>query len=296
MIVLLIAFGTQRSSLIRIGLVCLIIGFGIHTVGIAVRIVLAGRWPIHNQFESFIAIAWFATLVGFILMYARRQWLYGAAAAAVGGSALLLANTYPIPSNNVAQVAGILATSRILYIHVNMVLASYGLIALGFFLSVFYLIIHYTHGGNAIQFAATGLGVAANTNHSGEKSMALDQSATQQLNTSAVDSNTSGKHTLLRDLDRAQMVVLQLAFWILGTGILLGAYWADHAWGRWWAWDPKETWALITWIIYLIVIHIRFSVRNRGLATAWLSILGFVTMLWTYWGVNLLLAGLHSYA
>ena len=94
------------------------------------------------------------------------------------------------------------------------------------------------------------------------------------------------------------MVVLQIAFYGLGVGILLGAYWADHAWGRWWGWDPKETWALITWIIYLIAIHLRLSagVKNRGLTTAWLSVIGFGVMLWCYWGVNMLLAGLHSYA
>jgi ABC-type transport system involved in cytochrome c biogenesis permease subunit len=107
---------------------------------------------------------------------------------------------------------------------------------------------------------------------------------------------TTGRQRLLADLDQAQMIVLQLAFYLLGVGILLGAYWADHAWGRWWAWDPKETWALITWIVYLIVIHLRFAVQRRALVTAWLSIVGFFVMLWTYWGVNLLLAGLHSYA
>ena len=107
-----------------------------------------------------------------------------------------------------------------------------------------------------------------------------------------------GRARLLNDLDKAQMVVLQIAFYGLGVGILLGAYWADHAWGRWWGWDPKETWALITWIIYLIAIHLRLSagVKNRGLTTAWLSVIGFGVMLWCYWGVNMLLAGLHSYA
>jgi ABC-type transport system involved in cytochrome c biogenesis permease subunit len=101
---------------------------------------------------------------------------------------------------------------------------------------------------------------------------------------------------VLRELDQAQLLILQLAFWLLAAGILLGAYWANHAWGRWWGWDPKETWALLTWMIYLIAIHVRFGVQRRGLITAWLSVLGFVLMLWTYWGVNLLLSGLHSYA
>lgn len=102
----------------------------------------------------------------------------------------------------------------------------------------------------------------------------------------------------ISDLDTAQMTVLQLAFWTLGVGTLLGAWWADHSWGRWWAWDPKETWALITWIIYLIVIHVRMTIggSKKAVVTAWLSVLGFIVMLWTYFGVNLLLPGLHAYA
>ncbi|MFI4892684.1 MAG: cytochrome c biogenesis protein, partial [Phycisphaerales bacterium JB058] len=101
----------------------------------------------------------------------------------------------------------------------------------------------------------------------------------------------------LSDLHKAQLSVLQLAFWTLGVGTLLGAWWADHSWGRWWAFDPKETWALVTWIVYLIVIHVRFAgLKNPGLVTAWLSVIGFFIMLWTYFGVNLLLPGLHAYA
>jgi len=272
-ILLLIAFAVQRRWLIHAGVTLFLLGFAVHTLGITVRGLLAGRWPIHNQYESYIAVIWVAVLVGLILMFVKRQWLFGAAASAVGAAALLFANTVDIPSREVSQVAGILATSRILYIHVNMVLASYGLISLGLIMSLFYLGVYYTDGSGAARFAAAGLGEI------------------EADNTAPV-----GRQRILNDLDHAQMIVLQLAFWLLGVGILLGAYWADHAWGRWWAWDPKETWALITWIIYLMVIHLRLAVKRRGLVTAWMSVVGFCVMLWTYWGVNLLLAGLHSYA
>lgn len=101
----------------------------------------------------------------------------------------------------------------------------------------------------------------------------------------------------LDDLDRAQGVLLHLAFWTLGVGILLGAWWADSAWGRWWAFDPKETWALLTWVVYLGVIHVRVLARDRApTITAWLSVLGFLVTLWSYFGVNLLIPGLHAYA
>lgn len=277
-VLLLIALATGRRRLVTLGSAALVLGVLLHTAGIVVRMILADRnWlPLHNQYESFVALAWFGVLVGLALMLLRRQLIFGPAAAALGAASLMVAGFLPIPSNEIAPVAGILATSNILKVHVTIVLASYGLIALGFLISLCLLAVHYLGDRTSTAVAAAGLGVVA-----------LGDSDAAHL---------TGRQRLLADLDQAQMVVLQLAFYLLGVGILMGAYWADHAWGRWWAWDPKETWALITWIVYLIVIHLRFAVRRRALVTAWLSIVGFFVMLWTYWGVNLLLAGLHSYA
>ena len=103
---------------------------------------------------------------------------------------------------------------------------------------------------------------------------------------------------MLQDLPDPPVLHAKLAFWTLAVGLMLGAWWADHSWGRWWAFDPKETWALLTWIVYLAVIHLRFAVTGpkRALVTAWMSVFGFFVMLWTYFGVNLLLPGLHAYA
>ncbi len=289
-LILLMSFAGKRKGLINTGIGLLFVGIAIHTLCIAVRMALSGRWPIHNQYESYIFISWIAVVIGTVIMLYRKQWVFGAAAAALGTCTLLVANTVDIPSKDVGQVAGILATSRILYIHVNMVLVSYGLIALGFLLSSFYLVVHYTQGKGIVRYAQTSMG-------EGEMAMA-GGSAGGAVSGGDDDAEPKAgeKAGLLREIDHAQMVVFQLAFYILGVGILLGAYWADHAWGRWWAWDPKETWALITWIVYLIVIHVRFGVKNRGLTTAWLGLIGFFVMLWCYWGVNMLLAGLHSYA
>lgn len=101
----------------------------------------------------------------------------------------------------------------------------------------------------------------------------------------------------LERLDRAQVLLAQLSFITLAAGILLGAWWAHDAWGRWWGWDPKETWALITWLVYLVSIHWRATDRPpRPRRTAWLNIAGAVLALWSFFGVNLLFPGLHSYA
>ncbi|TVQ33699.1 MAG: hypothetical protein EA376_01590 [Phycisphaeraceae bacterium] len=274
-VALLLAFGTGRRWLISIGVATLAFAIILHTLGFGARWFIAERYPIQNQFESMIGVALGGAGVGFALMLVRRQWLYGAAAAGAGFLVLLTATETGVPGASIGREAAILNTSALLKYHVTTVLISYGLITLGFFISSLYLLTHYTARGKAARdaaaLAAKGLGIE--------------------------DESVAGPQRVLADLDRAQLTVLQLAFWTLGVGVLLGAWWADHSWGRWWAFDPKETWALITWIVYLIVIHARIGLtRNRGLVTAWLSVLGFFVMLWTYFGVNLLLPGLHAYA
>ena len=100
-------------------------------------------------------------------------------------------------------------------------------------------------------------------------------------------------------LDACNLVVLQLAFLVLGVAIILGAVWADFSWGRPWGWDPKETFALVTWIVYLIVLHVRLVTKTPDSRAAWtsaLSVVGFFVMLFNWIGVNYFLVGLHSYA
>ncbi|MCC6907975.1 MAG: cytochrome c biogenesis protein CcsA [Phycisphaerales bacterium] len=280
LVALLIAFGTGRITLQRLGVGLLLAGLAIHLTGFVIRWVLAERIPIQNQFESMWGLSLGACLFATITMFVRRQPIFGVAAAGVGFLALMAATLKGIPGADIGREAAILNTSYILFYHVNIVLFSYGMIALGFIVSIVYLLVHYLAGRSAatVQLAAAGVGTVTVSAGDGGGPVNV------------------GRQRLLSDLDHAQMVILQLAFWILGVGILLGAWWADHSWGRWWAFDPKETWALITWIVYLIVIHVRFAAPNRGLTTAWLSIVGFFIMLWTYFGVNLLLPGLHAYA
>lgn len=78
-------------------------------------------------------------------------------------------------------------------------------------------------------------------------------------------------------------------------GLIMGAIWANSAWGKYWTWDPKETWSLITWFVYALYLHARFVGGWRGKRVAILSVVGFIAVIFTYLGVNLVLAGLHSY-
>ncbi len=87
-----------------------------------------------------------------------------------------------------------------------------------------------------------------------------------------------------------------IGFPMLTSGILTGAVWANYAWGSYWSWDPKETWSLITWIIYALFLHARKTRGWKGKATAIISIVGFISVLITYFVLNFILSGLHSYA
>ena len=97
-------------------------------------------------------------------------------------------------------------------------------------------------------------------------------------------------------LDAATIFLVNLAFVTLWVGIILGAAWADVSWGRPWGWDPKEVFALNTWLIFVGLIHVRLNVRDRGLWTALLAVAGFLVMMFNWIGVNFFIVGLHSYA
>ncbi len=95
-------------------------------------------------------------------------------------------------------------------------------------------------------------------------------------------------------LDEMNHQMVMFGFLFLSIGIITGAVWANSAWGRYWGWDPKETWSLITWFIYATLLHAKMMRGWHGRRIAYLSILGFAAVLFTYFGVNYL-PGLHSY-
>jgi cytochrome c-type biogenesis protein CcsB len=100
----------------------------------------------------------------------------------------------------------------------------------------------------------------------------------------------------LEILDEINYRSLTVGFPLLTVGIVTGAVWAEYAWGAYWSWDPKETWSMITWLLYAALLHQRLMVGWRGKKAAIMAIVGFGAVLFTFLGVNLLLTGLHSYA
>ncbi|HEY1685805.1 MAG TPA: cytochrome c biogenesis protein CcsA [Tepidisphaeraceae bacterium] len=291
-----------------------IAGFLIHTVGIAVRWwLVAGQhdnWfdgiPIKNEFESVLMSAWFGCLVGLVLELRKSRGIFGAAASFVGWLALVAIFSVPHVfgreiGGEIGQVNGVLM-SYWLYIHVTMATASYALIGMSFILGVWWLAI-YMSQRKSIKATGYQLSADAADNFLGGGTAAIGFTQTlammffvkrQRAATMEIQSN--GTMQQLATLDACNVVVLQLAFWILGTAIVLGAVWADESWGRPWGWDPKETFALVTWIVYLIIVHVRLITEHKAYWTAFLSILGFFVMLFNWIGVNFWLVGLHSYA
>jgi cytochrome c-type biogenesis protein CcsB len=309
------------TSLRLWGLRFFILGFAIHTIGIAIRWWLVGSIPIKNEFESVMFSAWFGAAVGLALELRFGRAIFGVAASFVGWLALIAIFTVPYVfhtsiGENIGQVNGVLM-SYWLYIHVTMVTASYSMIGMGFILGTWWLVRYYMdygtlsrQAGNRLEGSAHGFDPVFPSSGS---SVALSPAATlakliffpvtEAKTVKPAAKTAAGAETLaanstqfLAALDACNLVVLQLAFWMLGTGIILGAVWADESWGRFWAWDPKETFALVTWIVYLIIVHVRVVTRDKAWWMSVLSIFGFFVMLFNWIGVNYFLPGLHSYA
>lgn len=317
------------------GLRFFFLGLLIHTAGIGIRWWLVeksvGNWfeaiPIKNQFESVLFSAFFGCVVGLVLALWRRgavASIIGAAASFVGWMSLVAIFSAPYVfgrdiGGEISQVAGVLM-SYWLYIHVTVVTASYALIGMSFLLGLMWLWNYYREYGTVSRLAnkralavdeRQGFDVVLPAGGGGAGAMSVGQTIASMLffpvsrpraaaegkaARAAVAERAMSEGQFLRTIDACNVVVLQLAFWLLGVGIILGAVWADQSWGRPWGWDPKETFALVTWIVYLIVVHVRITVENKGWWTAVLSIVGFFVMLFNWVGVNFFLVGLHSYA
>lgn len=103
------------------------------------------------------------------------------------------------------------------------------------------------------------------------------------------------KEKFLDFVDALSFRFIGFSFIFLTIGLTTGSVWANVAWGSWWSWDPKETWSLITWLVYAVYLHVRIFQGRKGKVCAYLNILGFICILFTFFGVNYLLQGLHSY-
>jgi cytochrome c-type biogenesis protein CcsB len=207
--------------------------------------------------------------------------------------------------------------------HVTVMILSYSALICGSLLSIAFLIVTKNlqfdlKGENKspenIQASSTASSESSFSSSNGEllsdqrfAFSSVSASATQ-MQTEQVQANTAEntikkqnpsqmqmKKKFAENLDNLSYRILGIGFPLLTIGILSGAVWANEAWGSYWSWDPKETWALATWLVFAIYLHLRISKGWHGKKPAILASLGFVTVWICFLGVNLLGEGLHSY-
>ena len=236
--------------LLGFGTVALWAGFLVHGAGILLRVILGGRPPVSNFYETMLWLPFVAVLLALIFGRIYRSGYFGLAAAILAGITLLLADHVPLDSS-ITPVVAVLRSTLWLTIHVLMIVASYGAFALATVLAHIYGWLYLIR---------------------------------------------PGAHAVRASLDTFLYRTIQVGVVLLAGGVMLGAVWANASWGRYWGWDPKETWALITLLWFLAVLHGRFAGWLHGLGVALSTIGGFLLLLMTYYGVSFYLVGLHSYA
>lgn len=280
-----------------IGLLLLGAAMVFHTYGVCLRWYILDRIPIANMFEAVIGSALLGVAVGALLELVFRWRVFLLSSHLLGFLALILGG-YVIPGGGtITTIMGIL-DDVMLRIHTLLIIWSYSLIFLAAVIAMVYLIGYYTlwSGGGGRVAALPGVPLGASLT-SGYSLASLRQARPIAAGAMPGDEAQARAVPLwLQQVDWCHLIVLNLVFVMLFVGTILGAVWADYSWGRPWGWDPKEVFALNTWLVYAILIHVRFFAKNRGLCTAWLSILGCLMMAFNWCFVNFFIVGLHSYA
>jgi cytochrome c-type biogenesis protein CcsB len=172
--------------------------------------------------------------------------------------------------------------SNWLMMHVSMMMVSYATLILGSLLSILYLAFVSFSGQKNQVVIETSAG-------------SLSSTVSATIPSASVASVTYSKLSLLQTVDIWSYRIIGLGFPFLTIGIISGAVWANEAWGSYWSWDPKETWALITWLVFAIYLHSRLLKGWQGKQAAILGSCGFFVIWICYLGVNFLGKGLHSY-
>ena len=213
-----------------------------------------GHAPLSNLYESLVFFAWAIMVIYLVVEFRYKTKMIGAFASPLAFLAMAYASLNPNINDRIQPLLPALK-SNWLIAHVMSAFIGYSALAIACGISLIYLIKQLDK----------------------EEKMAIPR-----------------YFPSLRTLDELTYRIILFGFLFLTIGIITGAVWANSAWGRYWGWDPKETWSLITWLIYAGLLHARMMRGWEGQRIAYFSILGFLAVLFTYFGVNYL-PGLHSY-
>jgi cytochrome c-type biogenesis protein CcsB len=297
---LVVYFFSREEWLRNLGAPLAIVGCIAQFAQLAVRYELTGIWPLLNLYGSlslFSAMS-VAIFIAFAIRY--KAWFAGGFVLAIAAVFLAYGVTWnegtmpPVPS----------LQSYWAKIHVPIVVSSYAAFLVAFVFSCIYLVKYYMEKrfestGQIVAAASTGAGevtVTTSLRFSDAAAIKGDTPATAQA---AATGNPVAQWLQslpsLAQLDVTVYRAVAIGLPLISLGIITGAAWAKEAWGAYWQWDPKETAALSTWIVYLAYMHLHTRNAWRGPRTNWVSVCGFVLVIFTYLGVNIWISGLHSY-
>jgi len=249
------------------------------------RWIIEGYFPLSNLYESLLFLTWILLTLYLYLEYKLKNQLVGAILIPVALFINGFANLTLSPDMQKASPLVPALQSNWLMMHVSMMMLSYATLLIGSLMCILFLIISQYQDIN-LQSMQNGNFAVSNiiVEYYKTKSSSLSSSSSQ-----------FNKLKLLQNLDNWSYRVIGLGFPFLTIGIISGAIWANEAWGSYWSWDPKETWALITWLIFAAYLHSRITKGWEGKKTAILGGTGFFVIWICYLGVNFLGKGLHSY-
>jgi cytochrome c-type biogenesis protein CcsB len=253
------------------------------------RWVEGGYFPLSNLYESLLFLTWCLTTVQLTAEFKTSSKIIGSIIAPLN---LLLitfsSSVLPLEMQKTMPLVPALQ-SNWLMLHVSMMMVSYSILILGSLLSTLVLVLSLSSFKPSQEYLTMRSDVAINP----QLNATYVEEANLPVETNEVTNDQKTK--LLFNLDNWSYRTIAFGFPCLSLGIISGAVWANEAWGSYWSWDPKETWALITWIIFASYLHARLTRNWQGKKAAALGSLGFFVVWMCYLGVNFLGTGLHSY-
>nr|WMI48147.1 cytochrome c heme attachment protein [Hemerocallis hybrid cultivar] len=256
------------------------------------RWISSRHFPLSNLYESLIFLSWSFSIIHMVPKIRNHK---NDLSAITAPSALFTQGFATSGLSSEMHQSAILVPalqSQWLMMHVSMMLLSYAALLCGSLLSVAFLVITFRKNIDIFFKSKNVLTKSffffCNIKYLNEKESVLKD-------TSFLSFPNYYKYQLTRRLDYWSYRVISLGFTFLTIGILSGAVWANEAWGSYWNWDPKETWAFITWAIFAIYLHTRTNKGLQGTNSALVASIGFLIIWICYFGINLLGIGLHSY-
>jgi len=280
-----LSFFKEKNNIVYIGRTSAVIANLVLFFILGSRWIVAGYFPLSNLYESLLFLTWTLLTIYLYVESKTKSKLMGAVLIPV---ALLIngfANLTLSPDMQKASPLVPALQSNWLMMHVSMMMLSYATLIMGSLLCILFLVIS--------KYQEVDLQIVDESSLPLYNVM-LDYYETKLFSPSDEISEL-GKLKLLQSLDNWSYRIIGLGFPFLTIGIIAGGVWANEAWGSYWSWDPKETWALITWIIFATYLHSRITKGWEGKKTAILGGLGFFIIWICYLGVNFLGKGLHSY-